>query len=449
MKIILPELGEGISDVEIREVLVEEGDSLTKNDPILILETDKASMEIPSEVDGVISKIHVCAGDKISPNDLILSIKIHDDNITEDNEAPIPSKGTQPNKIESEEQDIITENNTLEKSNKTIQEVDFSKVLASPSTRKLARDLGCDINLINGSGDNSRITREDVLKYVNQHLSSGDTTLNPSDLKKILRDEMSTIKKEIVDEISTTNESKDTDVDYSKWGLTENRPLNKIKIATGNNMSEAWSDIPQVTQFENADITNLYKIYKNLKRSNKNKGIKVSLIPFYINFLVQTIKKFPEINSSLSRDKKSLIIKKYVNVGVAVDTLQGLVVPIIKNCETKSIKEINTELTVLSKKARNSELKINDIEGGTVTISSLGGIGGTYFTPIVVPQQAIILGFSKAESKLILNNKNKKMKNRLILPFSMSYDHRIIDGALAAKFTAELARLLSSVKLNG
>ena len=449
MKIILPELGEGISDVEIREVLVKEGDSLTKNDPILILETDKASMEIPSEVDGVISKIHVCAGDKISPNDLILSIKIHDDNITEDNEAPIPSKGTQPNKIESEEQDIITENNTLEKSNKTIQEVDFSKVLASPSTRKLARDLGCDINLINGSGDNSRITREDVLKYVNQHLSSGDTTLNPSDLKKILRDEMSTIKKEIVDEISTTNESKDTDVDYSKWGLTENRPLNKIKIATGNNMSEAWSDIPQVTQFENADITNLYKIYKNLKRSNKNKGIKVSLIPFYINFLVQTIKKFPEINSSLSRDKKSLIIKKYVNVGVAVDTLQGLVVPIIKNCETKSIKEINTELTVLSKKARNSELKINDIEGGTVTISSLGGIGGTYFTPIVVPQQAIILGFSKAESKLILNNKNKKMKNRLILPFSMSYDHRIIDGALAAKFTAELARLLSSVKLNG
>jgi len=449
MKIILPELGEGISDVEIREVLVKEGDSLTKNDPILILETDKASMEIPSEVDGVISKIHVCAGDKISPNDLILSIKIHDDNITEDNEAPIPSKGIQPNKIESEEQDIITENNTLEKSNKTIQEVDFSKVLASPSTRKLARDLGCDINLINGSGDNSRITREDVLKYVNQHLSSGDTTLNPSDLKKILRDEMSTIKKEIVDEISTANESKDTDVDYSKWGLTENRPLNKIKIATGNNMSEAWSDIPQVTQFENADITNLYKIYKNLKRSNKNKGIKVSLIPFYINFLVQTIKKFPEINSSLSTDKKSLIIKKYVNVGVAVDTLQGLVVPIIKNCETKSIKEINTELTVLSKKARNSELKINDIEGGTVTISSLGGIGGTYFTPIVVPQQAIILGFSKAESKLILNNKNKKMKNRLILPFSMSYDHRIIDGALAAKFTAELARLLSSVKLNG
>lgn len=449
MKIILPELGEGISDVEIREVLVKEGDSLTKNDPILILETDKASMEIPSEVDGVISKIHVCAGDKISPNDLILSIKIHDDNITEDNEAPIPSKGIQPNKIESEEQDIITENNTLEKSNKTIQEVDFSKVLASPSTRKLARDLGCDINLINGSGDNSRITREDVLKYVNQHLSSGDTTLNPSDLKKILRDEMSTIKKEIVDEISTTNESKDTDVDYSKWGLTENRPLNKIKIATGNNMSKAWSDIPQVTQFENADITNLYKIYKNLKRSNKNKGIKVSLIPFYINFLVQTIKKFPEINSSLSTDKKSLIIKKYVNVGVAVDTLQGLVVPIIKNCETKSIKEINTELTVLSKKARNSELKINDIEGGTVTISSLGGIGGTYFTPIVVPQQAIILGFSKAESKLILNNKNKKMKNRLILPFSMSYDHRIIDGALAAKFTAELARLLSSVKLNG
>ena len=449
MKIILPELGEGISDVEIREVLVKEGDSLTKDDPILILETDKASMEIPSEIDGVISKVHVSSGDKISPNDLILSIEIPNSNKTKDDETLVPSEEIQTSATSSKQQDGITDNNSLGKSNKKMQEIDFSKVLASPSTRKLARDLGCDINLINGSGDNSRITREDVLKYVNQHLSSGATSLDHNDFKKILRDEISTIKKEIVDEISTINEDEDTHIDYSKWGLTENRPLNKIKILTGNNMSKAWSNIPQVTQFENADITNLYKIYKNLKNSNKNKGIKVSLIPFYINFLVQAIKKFPEINSSLSKDRKNLIIKKYVNVGIAVDTLQGLVVPIIKNCETKSVKEINTELIKLSKKARNGELQINDIEGGTVTISSLGGIGGTYFTPIVVPHQAIILGFSKAERKLILNANNKKLENRLILPFSMSYDHRIIDGALAAKFTTELARLLSSVKLNG
>ena len=446
MKIILPELGEGISNVEIRDVLVKEGDTLSKDDPILILETDKASMEIPSEVDGVISKIYVKSGDTISPNDIILSINaVDEDKIDE-------IKPSEDNNDISNEDTVIQNNMKIDKNQDStenkIEKNNLTKILASPSTRKLARELGCDISLVYGSGDKSRVTKEDVLKYVNQHLSAEETGFSSKDLKKILKDEISTIKNDIINEIATLNNNEDIDIDYSKWGLTENRPLNKIKLATGRNMSKAWSTIPQVTQFDNSDITNLYKSYKYLKNKNKDKNIKVSLIPFYIKLLVESIKKFPEINSSLSRDKKSLIIKKYINVGVAVDTMKGLVVPVIKNCEKKSIKEISLELTALSRKAHNNDLGISDIEGGTITISSLGGIGGTYFTPIVIPSQAAILGFSKTEKKIVLNN-NNKLENRLVLPFSLSYDHRIIDGALAAKFTTELKTLLSSAKLIG
>ena len=453
MKVVLPELGEGISNVEIRDVLVKEGDTLSKDDPILILETDKASMEIPSEVDGVISEVHVKAGDTISPNDIILSINNIDGDkaIDEDEAEKIPS--SKNNDIPSEETVVQNNINNLEidENQDTLQnEIEknnLAKILASPSTRKLARELGCDISLVNGTGDKSRVTKEDVLKYVNQHLSVKEIGFNSNDLKKILKDEISTIKNDIIDEIVTLNDDEDTHIDYTKWGLTENIPLNKVKLATGKNMTKAWSTIPQVTQFDNSDITNLYKSYKYLKNKNKDEKIKVSLIPFYIKLLVESLKKFPEINSSLSADKKSLIIKKYVNVGVAVDTMKGLVVPVIKNCEKKSIKEISVELTDLSKKAHNNNLELSDIEGGTITISSLGGIGGTYFTPIVIPSQAAILGFSKAEKKILLNN--NKLENRLILPFSISYDHRIIDGALAAKFTTKLKTLLSSAKLIG
>ena len=443
MKIILPELGEGISDVEIRDVLVKEGDNLSKDDPILILETDKASMEIPSEVSGIISKVHVNPGDKISPNDIILSMEISDNNNNQKNDS---SDNLSNNNLEITEQEEETNNNV--EINYKMETSELSKVLASPSTRKLARELGCDINLVNGTGEKNRVTKEDVLKYVNQHLSSKNTGINTDDLKKILKDEISVIKEEIADEISTLNNNEEIDVDYSKWGLIESRPLNKIKIATGKNMSKAWSTIPQVTQFDNADITNLYSVYKKLKNTNNNKKVRVSLIPFYIKLLVDVLKIFPELNSSLSKDRKNLIVKKYINVGVAVDTEKGLVVPIIKNCESKSLKEITIELTSLSDKAHNNTLSINDIEGGTITISSLGGIGGTYFTPIVIPSQAAILGFSKTDKKLMLNA-NNKLENKLILPFSLSYDHRIIDGAMAAKFTTELKRKLSSVKLNG
>ena len=456
-EILLPELGEGISDVEIRDVLVKEGDFLDINQTILILETDKASMEIPAEDSGLISKVNVKNGDKISPGTLILTIN-------EEDSKQIEKKSDESNKKNSKP--LIEESNTghnvsisldekpipNESKNRINQNTTSSAALASPSTRKLARQLGCDLNLVNGSGNNGRITKEDVLNYVNKHLTDESLSINSENIKELLRNEIADLKKDIYLELNKKNDSNgnntENEIDYSKWGATETHPLNKIKIATGRNMTKSWTTIPQVTQFETADVTELYKSYKRLKKINTNKNIKISLIPFYVKVLTQTLKEFPTFNSSLNKTNDAIIIKKYINVGIAVDTLNGLMVPVIKNCENKSLKEISTELSIISEKAHDNNLILDDIKGGTITISSLGGIGGTNFTPIVLPPQVAILGFSKMENKII-PTVDSKFRKRLILPFSLTYDHRVIDGAEAVNFTKKMKKLLSSVKLIG
>lgn len=449
MEILLPELGEGIKDVEVREVLVKEKDSVKKDDALLILETDKASMEIPSEIDGTVKEIFVKNGQIISPGEKIFLINPIDNDakdvaeLKKNNEI---QEGQPEIQEEAKEIEINALNNDTpidipEISNIEANENNTSPVLASPSTRKLARDLGCDIALVRGSGEKGRIDKQDVLDYVSEHLKSDSSGLNPQDLKTILKNEIELMKQDLISEI--TNEKDDANIDhkFGEWGLIEQRPLSNVQIVTGKNMTKSWKNIPQVTQFDSADITHMYKSYKKLKNDNKDKNIKVSLIPFYIRALCKAIKQYPQINSSLSNDGNKMIIKKYINVGIAVDTIHGLVVPVIKNCEKKSLKEISSELTVLANQAHKKNLTMDDISGASITISSLGGIGGTYFTPIVVPYQAAILGFSKAEEKVFYIN--KKIQRKLILPFSMSYDHRLIDGAAAAKFTVQLGKVLS------
>ena len=463
--ILLPELGEGISNVEIRDVLVKKGDSIKKDQVILVLETDKASMEIPSEYNGVISELYIKTGDKISPNEKILTLNSEANDSSKNNDiiedTPISNEKNIQEETELEEKNEATE--TIVSSPPPISppplpapslqsnsSVDTNKgdiILASPSTRKLARELGCDIKLINGTGKKGRISREDVLSYINRHLSSTPKGVSSDDLKTILKDEISSMKDDIVTELSQQDNNSSDDMDYSKWGLIELESLSKVKKITGSNMSNAWATIPQVTQFDNADISNLYKSYKRLKKENTNLEIKVSLIPFYIKVLTKALQSFPNFNSSLSSKKDAIVIKKYINVGVAVDTERGLVVPVIKNCDKKSLKDITIELSQLAEKAHSNKLSMEDIDGGTITISSLGGIGGTNFTPIVNPPQVAILGFSKAEYNLIYE-KDEFVK-KLILPFSLTYDHRVIDGAQAVKFTTKLKELLSSVKLIG
>ena len=464
--ILLPELGEGISNVEIRDVLVKKGDSIKKDQVILVLETDKASMEIPSEHDGVISELYIKTGDKISPNEKILTLNSEADDSKQNDDiikdAPISNEKNIQEEAELEEQNEVTEvisssppppvpspipSTSSLQSDSSIDSNKGDTILASPSTRKLARELGCDIKLINGTGKKGRVSREDVLSYINRHLSSNPNGVSSDDLKIILKDEISSMKDDIVTELSQQDDNSSDDMDYSKWGLIELEPLSKIKKITGSNMANAWATIPQVTQFDNADISNLYKSYKRLKKENTNPEIKVSLIPFYIKVLTKALQSFPNFNSSLNSKKDAIIIKKYINVGVAVDTERGLVVPVIKNCDKKSLKDITIELSQLAEKAHSNKLSMEDIDGGTITISSLGGIGGTNFTPIVNPPQVAILGFSKAEYNLIYE-KDEFVK-KLILPFSLTYDHRVIDGAQAVKFTTKLKELLSSVKLIG
>ena len=452
-KILLPELGEGIDDVEIRDVLVKEGESIEKNQSILILETDKASMEIPSDYSGIVSKIYVKSGDNISPNHHIIDIN---DSETDDE----PNEELSKEELDKPSNEIIVNEEEKKISNKNeqivsntysdqpiipnpIKEESTTSVLASPSTRKLARELGCDINLVSGTGEKGRISKNDVLAYVN--LTNNNSSIKPDDLKKILKDEIAIFKNDILNDISKKGNRKLNSIeDYSKWGPTESIKLNKIKLATAKNMNNSWSNIPQVTQFDNADITNLFRIYKKIKLSNKDSKIKVSLIPFYMKVITQALSEFPNLNSSLNETQDAIILKKYVNIGVAVDTSKGLVVPIIKNCQNKTIKELNIELSNIADKAKKGNLDINDISGGSITISSLGGIGGTNFTPIVFEPQVAILGFSKASYQLI--QYKETFVKRLILPFSLTYDHRVIDGAEAVKFTSKVSKLLSSIK---
>ena len=452
-KILLPELGEGIDDVEIRDVLVKEGESIEKNQSILILETDKASMEIPSDYSGIVSKVYVKSGDNISPNDHIIDIKDGKTDIQPNKESPKDKLDEPSNEIinNDDQEQIINDNEKIVSDSQLNQpiipsptkEESTTSVLASPSTRKLARELGCDINLVSGTGDKGRISKNDVLNYIN--LANNNSSIKSEDLRKILKDEIATFKNDILNDISTKENKKiNSHEDYSKWGPTESIKLNKIKLATAKNMSNSWSNIPQVTQFENADITNLYKMYKKIKLSNKDSNIKVSLIPFYMKVITQALNEFPNLNSSLNETQDAIILKKYVNIGVAVDTDTGLVVPVIKNCQKKTVKELNIELSNIADKAKKGNLHINDISGGSITISSLGGIGGTNFTPIVFEPQVAILGFSKASYQLT-QHKNTFLK-RLILPFSLTYDHRVIDGAEAVRFTSKVSKLLSSIK---
>ena len=419
----LPELGEGISSVEISDVLVNTGDTLKIDDPMIVVETEKASMEIPATSSGIVNKIHINKGGTISPGDIIISIS--GDTV----KTPEPEKITEDEKTTIEKQDSETIDTATIKKTETLMQTEppsttsplGKPVLASPSVRRFARELGCDLKKVNGSGSKDRITQDDVQKYIKSRLT------------------------EISDQSPALPlTAPGQDLDFSKFGNIEIQPLTKIKRITGKRLQQAWQAIPHVAQFDKCDISNLEELRLKWKKTNSDPDIKASLIPFFIKALGYLLSKMPQFNSSLDSSNKNLVLKKYINVGVAVDTAEGLVVPVIKDVKDKSILEMGRELTLLSRKARDKQLKPADMEGGCFTISSLGGIGGSYFTPIVNPPEVAILGISRyvKEPKLI----DGKLQERLILPFSLSYDHRVLDGVDAARFTTEFGKRLSEFK---
>ena len=409
MEFILPNIAEGIDAISISEICIKENQTINADDIIMMVETDKATIEIPIDDDCTIQKIYVKVGDLVSPGQKILdynSISNKKENTQASKENPVKDTKIEINEIIS-----------TKSINSTISKIKTNPMSyhASPSIRKLAREMNIDISKIEGTGKNNRITENDILKFTSSTLNT-ESNYDEKHLKPNLSDTL------------------------SKWGLIEEVELNKIQKTSAKRLSESWNTIPHVTQFDESDITNLDKLISKLKIVNRSKITKPSYIPFFIKTVSHILQDLTIFNTSI--DNQTIIKKHYFNIGFAVDTPKGLVVPVIKNVNQKSLKSITIEFNKLIIKAKNNKLTLDDMSGGCFTISSLGNIGGKFFTPIINPPEVAILGISKFSIKPIFTN--NKFIPRKILPISLSYDHRVINGSNAAKFTKLFTALISN-----
>jgi len=408
----LPDLGEGIEGAEVSEVAVVPGDTVTAEDTILVLESDKASMEIPAEVNGTVTDIFVAAGDEVKTGQLLIKIEISDstDAVVE---KPFLSEETEQivTPPEEEKTQEVTLSPVIEDTSST------DNVFASPGVRRLARELGINLQTIKGSGPKRRVTKDDLNGYIKLQMAmSAGSIPAPQPV-----------------------------IDFSQWGDIEVQKLTKIKRITGERLQRAWQLIPHVTQFDAADITDLDALRIEVKKAGAEKGIKVTFLPFLMKALSIVLKEMPEFNSSLDHNNQNLVLKNYYHLGVAVDTPSGLTVPVVRDVDQKSVFELSDELMDLSSRARDKKLKPNELKGGTFTISSLGGIGGTGFSPIVNPPEVAIMGVSRSAWKEVYDKVSREFVAKFIMPFSLSYDHRVIDGAAAAAFTSRFADVLSDL----
>ena len=419
-KIVVPDIG-GNAAVDVIELLVKPGDAVVLDTPLMTLESDKATMEIPSPAQGVIVSIEVKVGDKVSEGDLILTLEQQGEAAVSvpEIQAPAPeSQKPEPTLIHKAEP-VPTPLPTIMAEEKP--EALAEQTLAGPAARRLARALGVNLDDIAGSGHKSRISKEDIEVFVKQRLTSDSQ--GPQ---------------------SGFALPKAKPIDFSKFGEIEFKPLSKIKKLTGLNVHQSWITVPMVTQFDQADITDLEAFRVSEAARAEKGGYKLTILAFVCNAVQQALQVFPQFNSSLDPSGEQLIYKKYCNIGIAVETPSGLVVAVIKNINHLSISAIAKEMASLSAKARDKGLSPAEMSGGCFTISSLGGIGGTAFTPIVNPPEVAILGLSRASIQPVYQN--QAFVPRLLLPLSLTYDHRVIDGAEAARFTRYLADCLSDIR---
>ena len=424
-EIKVPDIGD-FNDVPVIEILVAVGDKVNVDDPLVSLESDKATMEVPASVAGVVESIAVKIGDKVSEGATIVVVKTGDGGMAQppslvEQQEPAPS-APQPPAPTAPAPAPSAASAASATGGAAIP--DFSGVHASPSVRRLARELSVDLNKLKGTGEKGRITREDVRAFLTGPAATGSAgAAAPAGGMGI-------------PEIPAQ--------DFSKFGPFETKPLARIKKLSGPFLHRAWLNIPHVTHNDEADITDIEAYRKELDNAAKEKGFRVTLLAFLIKAAVSALRAHPEFNSSLSPEKDALILKKYFNIGIAVDTPDGLVVPVIKDADRKGIHEISQEMGAISKKARDGKLGPADMSGGTFSISSLGGIGGTSFTPIVNAPEVAILGVVRSKMAPVWDG--KEFKPRLMLPVSLSYDHRVIDGALAARFARHLCTSLEDVR---
>ncbi|MDT7525962.1 MULTISPECIES: dihydrolipoyllysine-residue acetyltransferase [Pseudidiomarina] len=436
--VMVPDIGES-GEVDVIEVLVSAGDEIAAEDGLITLETDKATMDVPSPQAGVVESVEVKVGDKVKEGSLVVRLQIREASAS--SAAPAASQAEPAPSVASSdaaEDDAATAADSSTSERKPpVPDHPLDKkgkaeglAYASPAVRRLAHEFGVNLTQVKGSGRKSRILKEDVQEYVKYELSRPKATASSG----------------VAQGAGGLQVIAPPKVDFSKFGEVEQVPLTRIQKISGPNLHRNWVTIPHVTQFDEADITELeaFRKQENELQAKKKDGVKITPLVFIMKAVAKALREYPVFNSSLADDGEHLIMKKYVHIGIAVDTPNGLVVPVIRDVDKKGIYELSDELLEISAKARDGKLKAQDMQGGCFSISSLGGIGGTAFTPIVNAPDVAILGVSKSDMKPKWNG--KEFEPRLMLPLSLSYDHRVIDGAVAARFSVYLSNVLSDIR---
>ncbi|MEA3639847.1 MAG: dihydrolipoyllysine-residue acetyltransferase [Lamprobacter sp.] len=460
IEVRLPDIGD-FADIPVVEVLVAVGDQIEVDQSIVTLESEKATMEIPSPAAGTVEAVHTKAGDKVNQGDRLLTLKPGATQAStqasttdappakEAETAQAPAATAEPEGPPAQPAATANPERTQDTAAATPasrapgeaerrkapilpRPADMQAIAsgrtphASPAVRRFARELGVDLAQVKGSGRKGRILKDDVQAYVKKMLSAGGPPAAPGGMPFQL--------------------PAAPEVDFSKFGETETQPLSRIKKLSGTHLHRAWLSVPHVTQFDEADITELEAFRKGQKQAAEQAGVKLTFMPFLMKAVAGALAQMPTLKASLSSDGENLVLKHYTHIGVAVDTPNGLVVPVIRDVDKKGLFEIARELMALSAKARDGKLLPGDMQGGVFSISSLGGIGGTAFTPIVNAPEVAILGVSRTAMKPVWNGHSNSFEPRLMLPLSLSYDHRVVDGADGVRFTTLLAGLLSDIR---
>ena len=410
----IPDLGEA-EDVEVIEICAKVGDQVDSEDPIIVLESDKAAMEIPASVVGKVISIEVSVGDTVSSGSPFLQIETTDQEPSHEKENASEQK-VMENHIISERVEEIESKPPLINEQQNTPTLNSKNIYAGPAVRKLAREFGIDLSLVRPSGPKKRIVKEDLHVFVKFQLSSANK--------------------------SNSFEFTQPDIDYSKWGSIKEEKLSKFQKSSLANLHTSWINIPHVTQHDECDLTILLDTRAQLCKKHK---VKISPLAFIAKITTEILYEFPLLNSSLDSNLENIILKDYVNLGIAIDTPEGLIVPNVKNAQLKSIVDISSEINELAEAAKKRKLNIADLKGASFSISSLGAIGGKFFTPIINPPEVAILGISKSYEKVVSSKAG--FEGRSFLPISLSYDHRAINGVYAVQFTSQLGEALSDRKL--
>jgi pyruvate dehydrogenase E2 component (dihydrolipoamide acetyltransferase) len=426
--VAVPDIGDA-QEIVVAEVLVRQGDALEDGDSIVVLESDKASMEIPTDLAGAVQEIFVSEGDEVHEGDSLITIV---------GWVPIEVAAQKTTEIPAERADLTSGQTARSDAAASLGQTEAAKsrsdsqsrkyqdqetktggVHAGPAVRKQARDYGVNITEVTGTGRKGRVLKEDIHEFVKARIADKDTS-GSSGIPAMPQ------------------------MDFAKWGEVENRSLSRIRKASAKNLHRSWLNVPHVTQFDEADITDLELFRKAQNLELQPSGVKVTLLAFLIKAVVDALKKYPQFNSSITGDYSHLIVKKYYHIGIAVETDDGLVVPVLKDADRKGVSQLAQESAELAKLARDKKLPMDAMQGATFTISSLGGIGGTAFTPIVNAPEVAILGVSRSKMTPVYDGET--FNPRLMLPLSLSYDHRAIDGAEAARFASHLGAVLSDIR---